>query len=249
MRARRNPGRSAVAPLADFQRFELGRRVVYLHRDLAAGAPAIVASLSKLGSARGAGNRLSGISLKLEDGTELFVRINRRGGLIHFLLKDLYLGTGGRPLRELAVAAEARRRGIAVAEPIGAMIEWVAPTIYRSMFLTRALAGMTLWEFLRTDDDAFVRSHVIERARQALDTMHRLGLFHADLNLHNLFVTKSRESFAIAILDLDQAQLFQGPVPARMSARNLARLRQSVRKLDPDRHYLDAPGLELLTGR
>ena len=249
MRARRNPVRPTVAPLADFQRFEVGGRVVYLHRGLAAAAPAIVASLSRLRSARGAGNRLSGISVTLDDASELFVRINRRGGLVHFLLKDLYLGTGGRPLRELAVAAEARRRGIAVAEPIGAMIEWVAPAIYRSMFLTRALAGMTLWEFLRTDDDAFVRSHVIEQARQALDTMHRLGLFHADLNLHNLFVTKSRESFAVAILDLDQAQLYQGPVPPRMSERNLARLRQSVRKLDPDQHYLDAAGLEMLTGR
>jgi 3-deoxy-D-manno-octulosonic acid kinase len=245
----RSPGRSAVAALLDFQSFELGRRVVYLHRNLAACAPAMVASLSTLSSARGAGNRLSGIPLKLDDGTELFVRINRRGGLIRFLLKDLYLGTGRRPVRELAVTAEARRRGVAVAEPIGAMIEWVAPIIYRSMFLTRALAGMTLWEFLRTDDDAFVRAHVIEQARQALDTMHRLGVFHADLNLHNLFVTKSRESFAIAILDLDRAQLFQGSVPAGMSAQGLARLRHSVRKLDPDGRYLDASGLELLTRR
>jgi tRNA A-37 threonylcarbamoyl transferase component Bud32 len=121
--------------------------------------------------------------------------------------------------------------------------------VYRSVFLTLALPGMTLWEFLRTDDDPYVRAHVMEQARQALDTMHRLGLFHADLNLHNLFVTKSRDSFAVAILDLDKAQLFRGPVPARMRARNLARLRQSVRKLDPDTRYLDSHALELLTGK
>lgn len=245
----RSLGRPADAPLAGFQSFELGRRVVYLRRDLAAHAPAIVASLSTLGSAEGAGNRLSGFALKLEDGTELFARINRRGGLIHHVLKDLYVGICARPVLELAVAAEARRRGIPVAEPIGAMVEWVAPIVYRSMFLTRALAGMTLWEFLCIDDDAFVRAHVIEQARQALDTMHRLGLFHADLNLHNLFVTQSRESFAVTILDLDKAQLFRGPVPARMRARNLARLRRSARKLDPDRRYLDAHALELLTRR
>jgi hypothetical protein len=242
-------GHLADAPPAGFESFELGRRVVYLRRDLAIRASAIVASVSTLGSAEGAGNRSSGFALKLEDGTELFARTNRRGGLIHLALKDLYLGISARPVRELAVAAEARRRGIPVAEPIGAMVEWVAPIVYRSIFLTRALAGMTLWEFLRTDDDAFVRAHVLEQARQALGTMHRLGLFHADLNLHNLFVTKMGESFAIAILDLDKAQLFQGPVPARMSARNLARLRQSVRKLDPEGHYLDSHALELLTRR
>ena len=77
----RSLSRSADAPLTGFQSFELGRRVVYLRRDLAARAPAIVASLSTLGSAEGTGNRLSGIALKLEDGMELFARINRRGGL------------------------------------------------------------------------------------------------------------------------------------------------------------------------
>ncbi|MBV8356945.1 MAG: hypothetical protein JO189_03280 [Deltaproteobacteria bacterium] len=242
------PGRPANSLLAGFQSFQLGRRVVYLRRDLAVRAPAIVVSLNAIGSGEGAGNRLSGFALKLEDGTELFARINRRGGLIRHALKDLYIGMRARPVRELAVAAEARRRGIPVAEPIGAMIEWIAPIVYRSVFLTRALAGMTLWEFLRIDDDAVVRAHIIKQTRQALDTMHRLGLFHADLNLHNLFVTESRDSFTVAILDLDKARLFHGPVPARMRARNLARLRQSVRKLDPDRRYLDSDALELLTG-
>jgi 3-deoxy-D-manno-octulosonic acid kinase len=233
--------------LAGFQTFNLGRRVVYLRRDLAARAPAIVASLSALGSAEGAGNRRSGSVLKLEDGTEVFARRNRRGGLIQLLLKDRYLGVHARPVRELAVAAEAHRRGIPIAEPIGAMVEWFGPFVYRGVFLTRALAGMTLWEFLRTDDDPSVRAHVIEQTRRALDTMHRQGLCHADLNLHNLFVTQSRESFAVAILDLDKAQLFQGPVSPTKRAGNFARLRRSVRKLDPDGRYLDLQTLVWLT--
>lgn len=244
---RRNLGRRVAALPAGFQKFESGRRVVYLRRDLAFHAPALVASLSTIGSAQGAGNRLSGLPFKLEDGTELFARISRRGGLLRLVLKDLYVGIRARPVRELAVAAEARRRGIPVAEPMGAMVEWVGPIVYRSVFLTRALPGMTLWEFLRTDDDALVAAHVIQQARQAIDTMHRLGLFHADLNLHNLFITKSHESFAVVILDLDKAQLFHGPLPARMRARNLARLRQSAQKLDPHRRYLDSRALELLT--
>jgi 3-deoxy-D-manno-octulosonic acid kinase len=243
----RNLNRRPDAQLSGFQSFKLGRRVVYLRRDFAVRAPAIVASLSTLGSAEGAGNRLSGSALKLEEGAELFVRINRRGGLIRLALKDLYVGTRPRPLRELVVATEARRRGIPIAEPIGAIIEWVAPIVYRGMFLTRALTGMTLWEFLCIDDDALVRAHVIEQARQVVDSMHRLGLFHADLNLHNLFVTQSHENFAIVILDLDKARLLQGPVPAKMRARNFARLRRSVRKLDPDGQYLNSHALELLT--
>jgi 3-deoxy-D-manno-octulosonic acid kinase len=208
-----------------------------------------VASLSTLASAPGAGNRSSGFVVKLEDGMELFARVNRRGGLIRLVLKDHYVGIRPRPVRELAITAEARRRGIPVAEPVGAIVEWVLPIVYRSILLTHAMAGMTIWDFLRTDDDARVRAHVIEQARQSLETMHRLGLFHADLNLHNLFVTQSRESFAVAILDLDKARLFEGPVSPGMRMRNFARLRQSARKLDPHQRYLDSHALELLTGK
>jgi len=221
--------------------------MVYLRRELALKAPAIVEVLGRLGAAKGGGNRMSGVPLKLDDGTELFARLNRRGGLIAYLSKDLYFGLSSRPLRELAVATEARQRGIPVVEPIGAMVEWVAPIIYRSIFLTRPLSGMNLWEFLRLDDDPFVRAHIVEQARGAIDTMHRLGLFHADLNLHNLFVTKSRESLAVVILDLDKARLLAGPLPQSMRERNLARLQRSVRKLDPGGHYLDSHALELLT--
>jgi len=246
---RRGNRPSANVKPAGFQRFELGRRVLYLRLDLASCAPAIMASLSHLHSGQGTGNRSSGNPLRLEDGTELFARISRRGGLIRLIMKDSYLGVRARPVQELEVTSEARRRGIPVAEPIGAMVEWVASFLYRSIFLTRPMPGMTLWEFLCTDDDARVRGYVVEQARQAIDTMHRKGLLHADLNLHNLFVTTARESFAVTILDLDKARLFQGPLPARMRARNLTRLRQSVEKLDPSGRYLDSRAIESLTRR
>jgi hypothetical protein len=235
--------------LTNFQRFELGRRIVYLRRDCADRAPAIVVALDQLVSAEGSGNRQSGFTLKLADGYELFVRLNRRGGLARLFSQNLYLGMRGRPLRELVVATEALRRGIPVNEPVGAMVERVAPIVYRGAFLTRALTGMTLWEFVRTDDDPHVRMHVIERARQAIDRMHREGLFHADLNLHNLFVTKSGERFVVVILDLDKARLLQRPLSAPTRERNLARLRRSARKLDPDGHYLGFPALQLLAGK
>jgi hypothetical protein len=234
-------------PGAEFELFKLERRVLYLRRDLGHCAPALFAILSRLHSGAGAGNRKSGFPLKL-DGVELFARINRRGGFVRRFVTDIYFGLHARPVRELAVAAEARRRGIAVAEPMGAGLEWVAPIAYRGAFLSRPLEGMTLWEFLRTDDDPYVQRHVLGQARQAIDTMHREGLCHADLNLHNLFVTKSGDGFAIVILDLDRARLMAGPVSAPMRARNLARLRRSARKLDPDGLLLDAHAIELLTG-
>ncbi len=232
---------------ADFQRLELGHRLIYLRRDLASRATAIISSVSNLRSCPGSGNRLSGVPLRLEDGTALYARIGRRGGLVRIVLKDLYVGTHARPVRELQVTANAKRRGIPVAEPIGAIVERVGPILYRSVFLTRALRGMTLWQFLTTDDDYLTRAYVVEQARKAIDTMHKEGLFHADLNLHNLFVTPLHDDFAVIILDLDRARLFETPLPARLRTRNLARLRRSALKLDPYGSYLDSRMLQLLT--
>jgi Lipopolysaccharide kinase (Kdo/WaaP) family len=223
--------------------------VLYIRRDFAPRATAIFAALADLnrGSASGAGNRGSGFVLRLEGGPELFARCGRRGGLARFLTSDLYFGGSARPLRELATANEARLRGLPIAEPLGTVIEAVAPGCYRSAFITRALTGMTLWEFMCADDDAVVRAHVVELARRAIDTMHDGGLLHADLNLHNLFVTKAGERLIVVILDLDKAQLFNGPVaPARRRA-NFERLARSVRKLDPERRCFDPKSLAILT--
>jgi RIO-like serine/threonine protein kinase len=64
--------------------------------------------------------------------------------------------------------------------------------------------------------------------------MHARGLFHADLNLHNLFVTRVGASYTVIILDLDKARLFGPPLTPALRRRNLRRLLRSVRKLDPD---------------
>ena len=105
---------------------------------------------------------------------------------------------------------------------------------------------MTLWEFLKTDDDPTVRSHVLAQARTAIDTMHAKGLFHADLNLHNLLVTQTNESFTVVIIDLDKSRLFDAPVSSAMRRANAARLLRSARKLDPSRKFLDAAALSIL---
>jgi len=233
----------------NFSTFRIGRRELVIHRDIASQAAQILQKLGSLTYAvgAGAGNRRSAFRLNLDDGLELFARRSRRGGMIASILNDVYMGMTPRPLTELAVTIEAMRRGIPVAEPMGAMIEWIAPVLYRGFFLTRAVPGMTLWEFLKTDDDSTVRSHVLGQARSAIDTMHEKGLFHADLNLHNLLVTQVRESFTVIIIDLDKSRLFDASVSPAMRRSNAARLMRSARKLDPSGKILDAAALSILS--
>jgi hypothetical protein len=230
----------------EFARLELGRSVLLIHREILDHAAAIAARLVVLKSQSGAGNRKSGFRLSLEGGLELFARRSTRGGFVRHLVSRTFFGIDPRPFRELAVAAEARRRGVAVAEPMGAMVEWIVPGVYRGYFLTRALPGMTLWEFMRTDDDPAVREHVLMKARAAIVTMHERGVLHADLNLHNLMVTQAGESFSVVILDLDKARLFDHAVAARDRRANAQRLLRSARKLDPAGKLFDARALKIL---
>jgi hypothetical protein len=232
----------------NFSTFKVGGRELVIRRDIAPQAARIMHKLGELASTSeaGAGNRQSAFRLMLDDGVELFARRGRRGGVIASLLSDVYLGMSPRPLTELNVTIEARRRGIPVAEPMGAMVEWIGPALYRGFFLTRAVRGMTLWEFVKTDDDPTVREHVLEQARAAIDTMHDKGLFHADLNLHNLLVTQVRERFTVVILDLDKARLVDAPLSAAMRRANAARLLRSARKLDPSGKFLDAAAISIL---
>ena len=235
----------------NFSTFKLGRRELVIHREIASRAAEILQKLGALASASeaGAGNRKSAFRVQLEDGLELYARRGRRGGLIASILSDLYVGIAPRPLNELAVTVEAMKRGIPVAKPMGAMIDWIAPALYRGFFLTRAVRGMTLWQFIKTDDDPTVRSHVLAQARAAIDAMQAKGLFHADLNLHNLLVTQVRDSFTVIVIDLDKARLFDTPLSAALRRANAARLLRSARKLDPSGQYLDAAALAILTSQ
>lgn len=244
------PGdKTRQGPGPEFGRVALGSKVVYLRSDLLTHAPAVLESIEQIGASAnsGLGNRQSGFRLSVEGAPELFARVSRRGGLVRFLIADLYFGRRPRPVQELTVTAAAFKRGIPVAKPAGAIVEWVWPGVYRGVFVSYAMAGMTLWEFLRTDDEPSVRQHVLGLARQAIDTMHERGLDHADLNLHNLFVVTAGEQFAVAILDLDKARMLNGPLSSSLRQRNFRRLLRSALKLDPKGRLLDTPSRELLT--
>src|SRR5215472_2916420 len=181
-------------PDPSFARLVLGRRVFLLRRDILRHAPTIAVALREMGSAKaspGEGNRKGARPLKLEGGPELFARQLIHGGLMQLFLHDVFFGISARPFHELTVTSKAFRRGVPVAEPMGAMVHWIAPGVYRGFFLSRAIAGSTLWQFVRRDDDPIVLRHILMTARGAIVTMHDKGLFHADLNLHNLMVTQA----------------------------------------------------------
>jgi len=180
-----------------------------------------------IASGRGAAYRIG-----LPGGLRVVVRLYRRGGLLARLLHETYLGIHPRPLRELALTAEIRRRGVAAAEVLAARVEgWIA---YRGALVTAEVpAAATLVEALRAAPDIAARRALAAAAGRAVASLHAAGVFHADLNLTNLLVHPGNDGPSIVLLDFDRARLQATPLAARVRRRNLKRLARSLAKLDP----------------
>jgi 3-deoxy-D-manno-octulosonic acid kinase len=168
--------------------------------------------------------------IPLRDGSTAVLRVYRRGGLVARLVRRTYLGIRPRPLRELAVTAEARRRGVAAAEVLAARVE--GRLVYRGALLTAEVpAAVTLVDALRRAPDDNARRALAASAGRAVAALHGAGVFHADLNLTNVLVGPAG---AVTLVDFDRARLGRGALSGRARRRNLRRLARSLAKLDPE---------------
>ncbi|HZP44626.1 MAG TPA: lipopolysaccharide kinase InaA family protein [Candidatus Binataceae bacterium] len=233
-RSCREDCRAAAHRPAGFVSIRDGRRHLLIRNELTGAAPAILDAFATLrhNFSAAQGNRKSGMRLELDGQPPLFVRRSKRGGFLRHFVDDLYLGFQPRVVREIGIAEVAEARGIPVARSMGAIIQTLAPAVYRAALITAALTGRTLWDLLADNPDRAALAPVVAATRAALAQMHQGGLAHADLNLHNLFVTGDADSCRVVILDLDKARLYPGPLPARVRRRHLRRLLRSRAKLD-----------------
>ena len=167
----------------------------------------------------------------LPGGVRAVVRVYRRGGLAARFSLDRYLGVRPRPLRELAVTAEARGRGVPAVEVLAARVE--GRLAYRGVLVTAEVpAATTLVEALRHAPDAGARAALAAAAGRAVGALHDAGVFHADLNLTNVLIHAGAEAL---LLDFDRARLYRPPLGDTARRRNLRRLARSLAKLDPAR--------------
>jgi 3-deoxy-D-manno-octulosonic acid kinase len=179
-----------------------------------------------------AGGRGAAYRVVLPGGLRAVLRLYRRGGVLARFVHETYLGLRPRPLRELALTVEARRRGVAAVEVLAARVE--GGVAYRGALLTAEVAGArTLGEALATAPDAAARAALAAATGRAVGLLHLAGVFHADLNLSNILVRLERGRPEVVLVDFDRARLARGSLSRRARRRNLARLARSLAKLDP----------------
>lgn len=158
------------------------------------------------------------------------LRHYRRGGLFGRLNRDRYLWRGEdatRSFREFRLLIELRRRGLNVPAPLAAGYARQGP-FYRADLLTALIAdARTLAQRVAVD---FPAAAVWARIGAMLSRFHAEGVFHADLNAHNVMIDAQGE---IWLIDFDRGEL-RRPAHAWAQA-NLDRLRRSLRKLGAER--------------
>lgn len=166
-----------------------------------------------------------GVSIIRTPAGECVLRHYRRGGLVASLMGDRYLWTGAdrsRPFTEFRLLAEIARLGLSGPVPVASRY-CRDGLFYSADLITRRIAdAQTLAECLGAGR---LNADLAGRVGTVIARFHRAGIWHADLNAHNVLVTSDK----VYLIDFDRGQL-RTPATAWQHA-NLQRLKRSLFKL------------------
>jgi 3-deoxy-D-manno-octulosonic acid kinase len=184
-----------------------------------------VAANAVVGEARGRG----AVHLFEHAGRRFVLRHYRRGGLVARISADRYLWLGEdftRPVRELKLNLRMHAAGLPVPLPVAARFERDGMS-YRGDLITEWLPDtQTLAQRLDADEIGLSTWAAIGRC---LRRFQDYGLFHSDLNAHNILLRGADEVF---LIDFDNGSRRKGGL---WRDSNLARLRRSLDKLEDAR--------------
>lgn len=171
-----------------------------------------------------AGGR-GGVAIIATPAGECVLRHYRRGGLVAAMMGDSYLWTGAdrtRPFVEFRLLGEIARLGLPGPAVVAA--RYVRHGLfYGADLITRRIANaQTLAECLAAGQLDGERA---EEVGALVARFHRAGIWHADLNAHNVLITPDE----LYLIDFDRGRV-RTPALAWQQA-NLQRLRRSLLKL------------------
>ncbi|MCE9581401.1 MAG: hypothetical protein K8T20_02675 [Planctomycetes bacterium] len=189
--------------------------------------PAIEAASRPLPGGRGGLRELPG---------GMVIRRCRRGGALGGLLGDRHWSPRA-AWDEMQMSEKLLRDGVAVAEVLAVRAERHG-IAWRLDVVTRKIEdAVQLRELLREDRPAGFARPSVHAVAAAVRRMHDSGLWHADLNLQNILVTRAGD---VRIIDLAGSKV-KRPLPESARLDNLARLYRSLEK-----QHLHVPPFTLL---
>ncbi len=168
-----------------------------------------------------------GAALFVEDGTVRWVlRHYRRGGMMAHLSRDSYLWTGEartRPFREWRLLHGMHDEGLPVPAPVAARYRRNGLTYTGELITERIADARPLSALLQSQS---LPTGTWEAVGRCIRRFHNAGVFHADLNAHNILLDNAS---AVFLIDFDRGQR---RTPGGWTEQNLQRLLRSLNKIN-----------------
>ncbi len=222
---------------------ERGHRLV-VRQDQAAHIDFSLCGNDRAGASEDSGYHGRGAlrSIVLPGGDTVLIRAYRHGGFFRNVATTWFFTWPPRPFRELVLTEELRRRGLRTVEVYAACVSRSAGPFYHGWLITRQLQGAEdLWSGFHSGlIERIGLTAALRAVADGIRTMHREGVYHADLNLKNILLRVENGAPVSYIIDYDKARLFLGRLPTALANRNIARLKRSVLKLDAEQRYFSA---------
>ncbi len=216
-----------------YESFLVGRAQVVALATLAGDIRAAMAGAtlhdwaSRQAGARAMQGRATAWATNLPSGAEVVVRHSRHGGLLAPLTGDLFLAPTRAP-RELAAALRLAAAGVPTPELLAYAVYPAGP-FARADVATRMLHGVALPEAWRGSLSVDESWGLVEAIAKLLESLHRAGAHHPDLNVRNVLMVDGAGGPTAAVLDVDRV-VFGAPGDPRLGEQNLNRLLRSMRK-------------------
>jgi 3-deoxy-D-manno-octulosonic acid kinase len=180
------------------------------------------------------------------DGKDCVLRHYRRGGMVARLMGDRYWRATlpeSRAWREWHLLADLSARGLPVPVPVAARVITQGP-FYQADIVMQRLAetrslSQTLEEGALPETQWFAIGQCIRR-------FHNAGVYHADLNAHNILLGADD---SVWLIDFDKGEI--RPIARKWQMANLERLRRSLDKLSglhATFHFKESDWQQLMAG-
>lgn len=161
------------------------------------------------------------------DQHSLVLRHYRRGGMVRRFSEKSYFWQGlqnTRAWREFDVLCALEKKGLPSPRPYACQVKRKG-LVYSATLITRYLKGITLAERICSAPLTQEQWSAIGRC---ISQFHAAGVYHADLNAHNILYD---ESGHVSIIDFDRATINPAESRSRLE-NNLKRLYRSLQKID-----------------
>ena len=182
-----------------------------------------------------------------EQPLDMVLRHYYRGGLISKLSKRSFVFTGlgkARAYQELLMLSQMRALGLPVPRPIAAQVVKNKPWLCQNDILIERIANAR--DLFHILTEKALPEHIWQQVGKTIKQFHQQGVFHSDLNIHNILMDAEQK---IWLIDFDRCAF--KPQDKSWQQANIDRLQRSLLKeksLNANFHFSDTQWQQLLEG-